>query len=249
MHVLMALVLAGVGPQDKQDKVIEELSKKIDKVFEGYSERMRKEIDELVRAELKDFKFAPVAAGDAWKDAMTKLAADLKDEGVSGEMKKALATPKHMDAFVQGFSRSGGAPEDILPQFFDKGDDGKFTVKKERERDIQQAIAQITGGAAAPAQPSFGLSIDRDGFTDKDRETLGLKPDMGVRLSKVNPDGPAAKAGLKGGDVIVKVGDNEITRANIGEVLTKKFKPGDKVTIEFLRDGKKESAELTVGQK
>ena len=65
----------------------------------------------------------------------------------------------------------------------------------------------------------------------------------------VSPDGPAAKAGLKGGDVITKFNDTVIESGPtlIGEIWT--HKPGDKVTLTYKRDGKTATAELTLGER
>ncbi|MYX14922.1 PDZ domain-containing protein [Streptomyces sp. SID8374] len=65
----------------------------------------------------------------------------------------------------------------------------------------------------------------------------------------VTPDGPAAKAGLKAGDVITKFNDTVIDSGPtlIGEIWTRK--PGEKVTLTYERDGKTATAEVTLGQR
>ncbi|EFE68460.1 S1C family serine protease [Streptomyces viridosporus] len=65
----------------------------------------------------------------------------------------------------------------------------------------------------------------------------------------VEPGGPAAKAGLKPGDVITKLDDRVIDSGPtlIGEIWT--HKPGDKVTITYERGGKEHTTELTLGSR
>lgn len=57
----------------------------------------------------------------------------------------------------------------------------------------------------------------------------------------VLPNSPAAKAGLKEGDIITEIDGNKIDQTNtIGSTIGKK-KPGDKIKITYLRDGKQQT--------
>jgi serine protease Do len=69
----------------------------------------------------------------------------------------------------------------------------------------------------------------------------------GVTLSDVVPDGPAAKAGLKGGDRIVNVGGAEIRDIHDLMYVLEAAKPGAETTITFVRDGKSQSVNATFG--
>ncbi|MCC6128578.1 MAG: Do family serine endopeptidase [Acidobacteria bacterium] len=74
------------------------------------------------------------------------------------------------------------------------------------------------------------------------QEAFGLKSAEGVIVQSVEKGMPADKAGLKHGDVILKV-DNQLIKTNrdlIDYVSSKA--PGSKVVITFLRDGKEKSA-------
>jgi S1-C subfamily serine protease len=63
----------------------------------------------------------------------------------------------------------------------------------------------------------------------------------------VVPDSPADKAGIKEGDIIVKVNGQAIDRDNPLDATLSEFAPGDTVTIELLRDGQTKSVQLTLG--
>ncbi|MCF2526477.1 S1C family serine protease [Yinghuangia soli] len=65
----------------------------------------------------------------------------------------------------------------------------------------------------------------------------------------VTPGGPADQAGLKAGDVITKLGDRPVTGYEelFSEIWS--HKPGEKVKVTYLRDGKEATTELTLGQR
>src|SRR5437868_5580149 len=62
--------------------------------------------------------------------------------------------------------------------------------------------------------------------------------DGGVPIDQVAPGSPAAAAGLKAGDLILKVDDKAVTtRSALRDLLAQKS-PGDTVTLAYRRDGK-----------
>src|SRR6516165_9042407 len=79
---------------------------------------------------------------------------------------------------------------------------------------------------------------------------IGLKPDEEkVVIEHVEPGSPAEKAGLKEGDVLVKVGKTEVTDAASVIKAVQGSKPGDKLDVVIKRDGKEQTIEVTVGKK
>jgi aminopeptidase YwaD len=73
--------------------------------------------------------------------------------------------------------------------------------------------------------------------------SVGTVPEFGYngsgyKLSGVTEGGPAAKAGMKGGDIIIKFGQKTI--GNIYDFMSAMgdYKAGDKVDVVVLRDGK-----------
>ncbi|MGB7295432.1 MAG: PDZ domain-containing protein [Candidatus Aminicenantales bacterium] len=75
---------------------------------------------------------------------------------------------------------------------------------------------------------------------------FGVKEESGLLVNRLTKDGPADKAGLKVGDVIVRVDGRTVeTTGGLSELLQGK-KKGDKVKIEIVRDKKPMSLEVTV---
>jgi S1-C subfamily serine protease len=82
-----------------------------------------------------------------------------------------------------------------------------------------------------------------------DGVTMGIVPDFsseeaGMGIQAVLDDKPAFKAGLKSGDLIVKLGDVEVKDIQDYMKALKTFKKGEKTTVEVMRDGKKLSFKL-----
>lgn len=73
-----------------------------------------------------------------------------------------------------------------------------------------------------------------------------VKSYNGVLLETLERNGPAMEAGLKLGDVIIKVNDVVVnTQSAFEEELSYRY-PGDKITITYLRDGKQSAANITL---
>jgi len=68
----------------------------------------------------------------------------------------------------------------------------------------------------------------------------------GMRLDGTSPGGPAEKAGLLRGDVIVGVGDLKVDGLGDFMHVLNTHKPGDVVRVRFLRDGGEESCQVTL---
>ena len=85
----------------------------------------------------------------------------------------------------------------------------------------------------------LGVSIG-DVSSDKAKE-LKLPAVRGVWIDHVDPDGPAAKAGLKGGDVITAFGGEQVQGAAQFRRMVRETPPGRAVPITFWRDGKSQT--------
>jgi serine protease Do len=86
---------------------------------------------------------------------------------------------------------------------------------------------------------------------DSNRAMLGVsteKSDEGVEVNEITKESAAEKAGLKKGDIIKKIGDKVIATPDDLSQAIKAQKPGDKVTITYLRDKKEATATAELGK-
>ena len=70
----------------------------------------------------------------------------------------------------------------------------------------------------------------------------------GVTVHSVTPDGPAGKAGLKSSDRIVMADGKEVKSFDALKEALANHKPGDKVALKVLRDGKEQVITVTMGE-
>ncbi len=98
------------------------------------------------------------------------------------------------------------------------------------KRIAEELIA--TGGSKTTA---VGVSLDTS-YTDR-----------GARVSEVTSGGPSDAAGLRPGDIITKVGDRLIGDSTELVVAIRSYAPGDKVDVEYERNGQTATATITLG--
>jgi serine protease Do len=78
---------------------------------------------------------------------------------------------------------------------------------------------------------------------------LGLPKDRGEIVASVEPSGPAAKAGIKQGDVIVKINGQDVTYDNTLSYVVANTPIGATVPIELIRDGQRKTISATIAQR
>ncbi len=101
---------------------------------------------------------------------------------------------------------------------------------------VQRALIAIQGSNVKDY-----VDLQKEQGKDIDLGTM-----EGVYVHEVQDGGAAADAGIEKGDVIIAVNNEKITRmAELQEALATK-RPGDKLTITYLRDKKKNSVTITL---
>ena len=71
----------------------------------------------------------------------------------------------------------------------------------------------------------------------------------GVQLSTVQPGGPAADAGLRPGDVVTAIDGRPVYEIQDLIVAIRTHRPGQQVTLRYVRDGSSSSARVTLGSR
>ena len=102
---------------------------------------------------------------------------------------------------------------------------------------VQRALIGIQGS---------DLSSYTDGLKQQGKEVPDFGTINGIYVAEVTEDGAGAAAGLKKGDVITAIDGKQLSKmAELQEYLANK-RPGDKVTITYLREKNKKSATVTL---
>jgi putative serine protease PepD len=71
-------------------------------------------------------------------------------------------------------------------------------------------------------------------------------PAGGVKLASVTPGGPAEQAGLRAGDVILRLEDDPLEDPEDLVALVRKYPPGAVTTVQYQRDGGDQQASVTL---
>ena len=98
---------------------------------------------------------------------------------------------------------------------------------------VRSVVSQIVAGKTV-AHAYFGVQV-RDSSSP-----------LGAALAQVLPGTPAAKAGLKSGDVVTKLDGKTITNASDLSSVINGHKPGDSLSVTYVRGGKTLTATLTL---
>lgn len=143
----------------------------------------------------------------------------------------------------QAAEQSSGTKIIIIEEKID-AQGNKSVTRVEREgnftdEEINQIIAEENGG----------VKIEATGAGHTEKGYLGVMIENatgGVRITEVVEGSPAQAAGLKTGDVIVAIGDAEVSNMEslVGAVSAQK--PGQTVQVHYLRDGASATVQATL---
>ena len=116
-----------------------------------------------------------------------------------------------------------------------------FAIPVEVANKVRQQIEK--GGKVQHAKLGVMVQEVNQGFAD----SFKLDRPEGALVANVEENGPAAKAGLRSGDVILGFKGQRIVSSGDLPALVDQSLPGDKVDIEVWRNGKRETITATLG--
>jgi serine protease Do len=116
-----------------------------------------------------------------------------------------------------------------------------FAIPAEQVKPIIDTLMK-----GAPIKRGY-LGVGIQPITEDIASALGLPKNVGEIISTVSPGQPAAKAGVKPGDVVVKVNGQDVSPDQTLSYLVANVAPGSNVRLDIIRDGKPVSVAAVAG--
>jgi len=79
-------------------------------------------------------------------------------------------------------------------------------------------------------------------------DSFGIKQKKGALVADISPDGPAAKSGIKKGDIIIAFDGKEIKEMGDLPLIVAQTQVGQKVDVDLLRNGKSLTKKVIIGE-
>ncbi len=78
-------------------------------------------------------------------------------------------------------------------------------------------------------------------------ESFGMDSASGALIADLDPEGPAARAGLRAGDIVLEVDGEEVERSRNLPRLIGRVTPGNDAALTIMRDGERQDIAVTIG--
>jgi serine protease Do len=120
---------------------------------------------------------------------------------------------------------------------------GSIGIAFDIPADTAKSVAEQLKTKGSVARGWIGVMVQP--VTADLADSLGLKDAKGALIGDVQADGPAAKAGLKSGDLVLAVGDQEIKDARELARKIASVAPGQQLRLSVKRDGTDQAITVT----
>jgi len=118
-----------------------------------------------------------------------------------------------------------------------------FAIPAEQARPVIEALRR----GAKVSRGYIGVSLQD--ITDDIAASLGVPKNRGELIRGVTPGGPAARGGIQQGDVVISVNNQPVTPDQSLAYLVSQQPVGSRVPLEVIRDGRRQTVTVTVGER
>lgn len=182
----------------------------------------------VARAQAPQFEFDP---------AETALWDVLRDSG------SAEAYRSYLDIYPEG-QFAGEARKRLQAAEAGPSDGTRALEPSDRSQSAETSIPE-----PPTYRPQGFLGLDLRASASGSQAGNNQTRQKGVLISGVSPNGPAAIAGLRVGDIVIRANKREIGEPGDLVGLASGMKPGDTVSLVLFRDRRRETASIVLGDR
>ena len=111
---------------------------------------------------------------------------------------------------------------------------------------IRDLLPQLRNGKVV--RGVIGVQVSREHMTSETAKAFGLPNSNGALISAVNPNGPADKAGVKPGDVVIEFNGRPVKDSDSLVAMVVGTKPGTSVPVAVYRDNQRKTLNVTIDE-
>ncbi len=93
------------------------------------------------------------------------------------------------------------------------------------------------------------IGVERAPLSDDLASSLGISKEQGEFIQRVSPGGPAERAGIREGDVVLSINGQPVTPDRNLSYQIANLAPGTRVPIELLRNGRRQTVTVTLDRR
>jgi serine protease Do len=118
-----------------------------------------------------------------------------------------------------------------------------FAIPAEQARPVIEALRR----GERPERGYIGVGVQPidEGIAD----SLGIAHNRGELIRSVQPGGPAARAGIEQGDVVITINGRPVTPDESLSYLVARQPVGSRVPVELIRNGRRQTVTLTIAER
>jgi serine protease Do len=111
---------------------------------------------------------------------------------------------------------------------------------------VRDLLPQLRNGKVV--RGVIGVEVSKDHLTQETAKAFGLPNTSGAVINKVNPNGPADKAGIEPGDVVIEFAGKAVKDSDSLVAMVVNIKPGTSVPLVVYRNNQRKSLNVVIDE-